>query len=223
MPHSGSDGYSPTFDVENPGLGCPKAELGSTKELCGLGIAQGKVRNLGMELSFGGFQIAVLVAFVVITICLVSIFAAVATQARRNVTYERVSDTGYRLRRYWFGFLTVLLGSGLVISVGFLPYGESAGPKTEVEVTGYQFNWTVTPAEVPAGTTAIFNVTSSDVNHGLGLYDPKGRLIGNVQAMPDYHNQVEFKLDEPGTYVISCLEYCGLNHHRMIREFEVTP
>lgn len=176
-----------------------------------------------MDLSFGGFQIAVLVGFLVISACLVAIFTGVAVQARRNVAYERVSDTGYRLRRYWLAFLIVFLGAGLIVSAAFLPYGESAGPKTEVKVTGYQFNWTVRPDRIPAGTTAVFDVTAADVNHGLGLYDPQGRLIGNVQAMPDYHNRVEIKLDEPGTYVISCLEYCGLNHHRMIREFEVTP
>lgn len=176
-----------------------------------------------MDLSFGSFQVAVLIAFLVISACLVAIFTAVAIQARRNVAYEIVSDTGYRLRRFWLAFLVVFLGTALVISIVFLPYGESAGPKTEVKVTGYQFNWTVTPDQVPAGTTVVFDVTASDVNHGLGLYDPGGELIGNVQAMPDYHNRVEFQLDNPGTYVFACLEYCGLNHHRMIREFEVTP
>lgn len=176
-----------------------------------------------MDLSFGGFQVAVLIGFLVISASLVAIFAGVAVQARRNVAYEVVADTGYRLRRYWLTFLIVFLGTGLVVSVAFLPYGESAGPKTEVKVTGYQFNWTVTPDAVPAGTTALFDVTASDVNHGLGFYDPKGRLIGNVQAMPGYHNQLELKLEEPGTYTFSCLEYCGIDHHRMIRKFEVTP
>lgn len=176
-----------------------------------------------MDLSFGGFQVAVLVGFLVISAFLVAIFTAVAIQARRNVAYETVSDTGYRLRTFWLAFLIVFLGTALVISIGYLPYGESAGPKTEVKVVGYQFNWTVTPDQVPAGTTVAFDVTASDVNHGLGLYNPKGELIGNVQAMPDYHNKLEMKLDDPGTYVFGCLEYCGLDHHRMIRKFEVTP
>ena len=176
-----------------------------------------------MDLSFGSFQIAVLIGFLVISGCLVAIFTGVALQARRNVAYEVVSDKGYRLRNYWLAFLVVLLGTGLVISVAFLPYGESAGPKTDVEVTGYQFNWTVTPDQVPAGSTVVFDVTSTDVNHGLGIYNPRGELVGNVQAMPGFHNRLELKLDDPGTYVFGCLEFCGLNHHRMIREFEVTP
>ncbi len=175
-----------------------------------------------MDLSFGSTQVAVLVAFLAISAVLVSIFTAVAIQARRNVTYEAVAGGGYRLRRYWLAFLGVLLATGLVLSVAFLPYGKSAGPSTTVEVTGYQFNWNVTPDTVPAGTAVTFDVTASDVNHGLGIYDPGGVLIANVQAMPGYHNELELTLDEPGTYMFGCLELCGLDHHRMIREFEVT-
>ncbi len=176
-----------------------------------------------MDLSFGGFQVAVLIGFLVISGCLVAIFSAVAVKSRRNVDFAEVTDTGYRLRRFWLAFLGVLLGTGLVLSIAFMPYGEGAGPTTRVKVSGYQFNWTVSPDSVPAGTLVDFDVTSSDVNHGLGLYDPGGVLIGNVQAMPEYHNQLSLRLDEPGTYTFSCLEYCGLDHHRMIRQFEVTP
>jgi heme/copper-type cytochrome/quinol oxidase subunit 2 len=41
--------------------------------------------------------------------------------------------------------------------------------------------------------------------------------------MPDYENVMSLRLDKPGTYVFGCLEYCGLRHHMMLREFEVTP
>ena len=39
-----------------------------------------------------------------------------------------------------------------------------------------------------------FDVTSVDVNHGFGVYDPNGRLIGSVQAMPGYTNELELDL-----------------------------
>ena len=29
--------------------------------------------------------------------------------------------------------------------------------------------------------------------------------------------------DEPGTYRILCLEYCGVGHHRMVAQLEVVP
>lgn len=176
-----------------------------------------------MDLSFGSFQIAVLIGFLFISTCLIGIFVGVARNSRRNVEFEVVTDTGYRLRRAWLALLVVVLGTGLILSLSFLPYGESAGPTERVKVTAYQFNWSVSPEQVPAGTIVDFEVTSSDVNHGLGLYDPDGVLIGNVQAMPEYTNVMSLRLDKPGTYVFGCLEYCGLQHHMMLREFEVTP
>lgn len=176
-----------------------------------------------MDLSFGGFQIAVLIGFLVVSGCLLAIFGAVAWQARRNVEYGAVTRTGYRLRLVWLIFLVVLLGTGVALSIAFRPYGQAANQAMTVEVSGYQFNWSVKPDRVPAGTEVVFDVTATDVNHGLGLYDPDGVLIGNVQAMPGYENRLSLTLERPGTYVFACLEFCGVGHHVMVRTFEVTP
>lgn len=179
-----------------------------------------------MELSFGGFQLVVLAAFLVVTVALAAIFALVARQAKRNVEFELVTDTGYRLRRYWLGFLALLLGSGVVFALFVLPY-PSASKTSEtdatVRVSGGQFYWSTNPSTVKAGTNVDFDVTSADVNHGFGLYDPDGVVIGIVQAMPDYHNHLELKLEKAGTYMIACMEFCGFKHHDMLLEFEVTP
>ncbi|HMU28279.1 MAG TPA: hypothetical protein PKA56_02660 [Solirubrobacterales bacterium] len=176
-----------------------------------------------MEVTFGGFQIAVLAAFLFVALSLVAIFAVVARQARRNVEFAEVTDTGYRLRRYWFAFLCVLLGSGVVLSLFFLPYPDNAKSGATVNVSGGLFYWSMSPDTFKAGSDVTFDVTSSDVNHGLGVYDPDGVLVGSVQAMPGYQNQLDLTLDEPGTYMLACLEYCGYKHHEMMREFEVTP
>ena len=176
-----------------------------------------------MDVSFGEFQLVVLAAFTFAMLFLITIFVTVARQSRRNVDASVVTETGYKLRRIWLSFLVIFFGTGVVVSLFFMPYGHNDEPVANVAVTGYQFNWTVDPAVVPAGSEVVFDVTSSDVNHGLGIYDPDGVLIGNVQAMPEYHNKLELKLDKPGKYTLSCLEYCGLDHHRMIRYFEVRP
>ena len=57
-----------------------------------------------------------------------------------------------------------------------------------------------------------FDVTSVDVNHGFGVYDPSGRLIGSVQAMPGYTTSSTSRFHELGEYRIRCFEYCGLSH-----------
>ena len=109
------------------------------------------------------------------------------------------------------------------ISLFDLPYasGGAAG-RTVVKVTGGQFFWSLQPDKVPAGTRVRFDVTAVDVNHGFGLYDPHGHLIGSVQAMPGYHNKLDLTVSQVGVYRIRCLEYCGLNHSTMESSFTVT-
>jgi heme/copper-type cytochrome/quinol oxidase subunit 2 len=41
--------------------------------------------------------------------------------------------------------------------------------------------------------------------------------------MPGYHNRLAVTLEHAGRYTIACFEYCGLDHHVMIRELEVVP
>ena len=91
-----------------------------------------------------------------------------------------------------------------------------------VRVTGGQFFWSLSPDRVPAGTRVRFDVTSIDVIHGFGLYDPDGHLIGSVQALPGYHNELDLTLSEAGVYRIRCLELCGVGHSSMQNTFTVT-
>lgn len=176
-----------------------------------------------LDPSYGGFQIAVAVTFVAVAAAIGLFFAFAARQASRDIPFERVRDAAYRARPLWLGFLAVLLGGTVVVTLFFTPFrDDKAEANVTVKVVGGQFYWSVTPKTVPAGSDVVFEVTAADVNHGFGLYDPEGQVIANVQAMPGYTNDLEVKLDDPGTYVISCLEFCGLKHHIMAREFEVT-
>ena len=174
-----------------------------------------------MTPSFGEPQIAVGAAFAALALALALTFWTIARNASRDVPAETVRRSAYRLRRYWLGFLVLLLGGAVGGSLFLLPYSPSEASAT-VKVSGGQFYWSMSPPTVEAGSSITFEVSSVDVNHGFGVYDPHGRLLGNVQAMPGYHNRLQLGLEEPGTYLISCLEFCGVGHHEMTREFEVT-
>lgn len=174
-----------------------------------------------MRPSFGEPQTLIAIIFGVIALLLAVTFAIVARQSRGDTPFEKVRDTGYRIRRFWLAFLVVLLTTGVVVSLFFLPNSSDAAPSQTVTVTGGQFYWSMSADKFTAGSTVEFDVTSADVNHGFGVYAPDGRLIGSTQAMPGFHNHLDIDLDEPGTYTISCLELCGLQHHDMMRTFEV--
>ena len=174
-----------------------------------------------MTLEYGEPQVAIAIVFGVLALAIVLVTLVVAAHAKEDVPLEGVQRTGYRLRRPWLAFL----GGLLVVAVGFsfflLPYASGRSPGATVKVSGGQFYWRIEPAVLPPGTKVRFDVTSVDVNHGFGVYDPKGRLIGSVQAMPGYTNRLELTFHVLGEYRIRCFEYCGLSHHNMVAAFRV--
>ncbi len=130
----------------------------------------------------------------------------------------------YLLRRL---LLIGLIGLGIVITVATLPpppyTAQTQRPDgaQEVEVVGAMWYWQLSRAQVQSGRPVLFNVTSADVNHGLGIYDQDLRLLTQTQAMPGYVNKLAYTFTQPGTYSLMCLEYCGLVHHGMMGTLEV--
>jgi cytochrome c oxidase subunit II len=176
-----------------------------------------------VSVHYGDPQIAIGAVFAVLALVLAGAFLVIGVQAGSVASDERVHRVGYWLRRRWLALLLVIGVLVVGISLFDLPYA-SGGPRgrTVVKVTGGQFFWSLAPDRVPVGTRIRFDVTSLDVNHGFGLYDPRGHLIGSVQAMPGYHNNLDLSLNQAGVYRIRCLELCGLNHSTMQSTFTVT-
>ena len=176
-----------------------------------------------MSLHYGTPQIVIGGVFVMLTVLLASAFLLIGFHAGTDVSVERVHRVGYWLRKRWLALLVAVGVLAVGISLLDLPYatGGTTG-RTVVKVTAGQFFWSLEPDRVPVGTRVRFDLTSVDVNHGFVLYTPRGRLIGSVQAMPGYHNQLDLTMNEPGTYRIRCGEYCGLDHSTMDGSFTVT-
>jgi cytochrome c oxidase subunit 2 len=176
-----------------------------------------------VSLHYGDPQIAIGAVFAALALLLAVAFFVIGVQAGTEVGFQRVHDVAYWLRKRWLALLLVIGVVVVGISLFDLPYA-SGGPggRTVVKVTGGQFFWSLIPDQVLVGTRIRFDVTSIDVNHGFGLYDPHGHLIGSVQAMPGYHNELDLTLGEAGVYRIRCLELCGLNHSTMQNTFTVT-
>jgi cytochrome c oxidase subunit 2 len=174
-----------------------------------------------MALEYGELQLAVLIVFLLLALAIAAVVIVVAADTFRDAPLEEVQRTGYRWRNPWLGFLVAL--GVVVVGASFLllPYASGGEPGTTIEVSGGQFFWSIDPTEVPAHTAVRFDVTSVDVNHGFGIYDPDGRLLGSTQAMPGYTNRLDLTFDKPGAYLVRCLEYCGLSHHLMQAGFQV--
>jgi cytochrome c oxidase subunit II len=177
-----------------------------------------------VSLHYGEPQVAIGVVFAVLAVLLGAAFVVIGLQAGSEVGFQRVHDVGYWLRKRWLALLAAIGVVVVGISLFDLPYASGgSGGRTVVKVTAGQFFWSLQPERVPVGTRVRFDVTSVDVNHGFGLHDPHGHLIGSVQAMPGYHNTLDLTLNDPGVYQIRCLELCGLNHATMNGSFSVVP
>ncbi len=153
-------------------------------------------------------------------------FMIVALKSQqREEDFPSITRSAYKVRTIFF---VAFLISGVAIAgltLSHLPYDAHEHLNKEavnVNVMGHQWRWEIDRTELPVNTPIVFNVSSSDVNHGFAIYNEDLKLLTQTQAMPGYINKLTYTFDKPGTYKILCLEYCGLAHHAMLSELIVT-
>lgn len=156
---------------------------------------------------------------------IVIIFGWVALKSKEKRDYEPIKKKWYKARTFYGSVLVIVMLAVTIYTLRDLPYnqpvyGEGNEP-TVVQVEAFQFGWNLSETEFSVGEPIEFEVTAADVTHGFGIYDEEMNLIAQTQAMPEYTNTVYITFDEPGTYEILCMEYCGLAHHLMIEEIVV--
>ncbi len=162
---------------------------------------------------------------VLVIAAIAAVFFTVRLRSDQAAEYGGVQTFAYRIRAQLFWSLVVLGVGIMAVTLRDLPYaraGEPAAPQV-VTATGFQWYWELGGRKsVVAGQPVEFQITSADVNHGMGIYDVNTRLLAQAQAMPGYVNRLRYTFEKPGKYRLMCLEYCGLAHHDMISELDVT-
>ncbi|NUM88007.1 MAG: hypothetical protein HUU37_02275, partial [Bdellovibrionales bacterium] len=137
----------------------------------------------------------------------------------------------YRFRRILFVSGSMLVMALLTLTIPKSPYADSSStPDRVIYVSAMQFSFAFTnepvaskedmgaqivDLEISRGSLVEFRVTSLDATHGFAIYNPKGAIFAQTQAMPGYTNRLRVRFDEPGKYPVLCLEYCGAAHHMM--------
>lgn len=157
-----------------------------------------------------------------------SLFSESGKEMKKRIQKRRIV--------FFVGF-GIFLATLLMFSFSVLPYPEYHGkPDKIVSVVAIQWDWVMgmgvtdkTPAEfsgyneisLPVNKRIKFIVTSGDVNHNFGIYNNKGVLLAQTQAMPQYRNELVYAFTQKGDYFILCLEYCGLGHGFMMGTIHV--
>lgn len=181
-------------------------------------------------------QTSILILFLVLAAAISVIFLMVYQSSLGTNPSEKGLSKPLKAR-FWFTLtLFVVLSAVALATIPKSPYYVFADetPSRVIHVSSMQFAFIMSSnaidpkspkgdpsIELPANELIEFRVTSLDVNHGFAIYDPSDRLIGQTQAMPGYVNSLRVKFQNPGTYSILCLEYCGMAHHGMRSSFTV--
>ena len=153
------------------------------------------------------------------------LFAVTALRNQKSPNAEALVNRSYRIRTWAFWIIVAGVTPVMLYTLTLLPYGAAAhddGNVQTVEVTGRMWQWDIDPGKVEADRPVRFRVTSEDVNHGFAIYDAEQTLLAQTQAMPGYTNTLEYTFEEPGTYRVLCMEYCGIAHHKMETTITVT-
>lgn len=155
-------------------------------------------------------------------------FAYVALRSgKRRPDYATLATRAYRWRTGLFWLLVLTFFPVMIYNLFDLPYGSAESraqaPARTITAIGHMWYWELDEDEVTQGELVEIRVSSADVNHGFGIYDPSMRLVAQTQAMPGYVNTVRHRFDQAGDHRVLCLEYCGLVHHNMMAEIHVKP
>jgi cytochrome c oxidase subunit 2 len=171
-------------------------------------------------------QILLMVSFGILGAIWTAIWVWVLVSARHPAPQVQVEAELPILRRRLLYISMALVVAIFLVSIYWLPYafirrGVDGQPVIKIQVLGQQWVWTFSQTEVPVNVPVEFDVTSGDVNHGFGIYDPEGHLIAQTQAMPGYTNRLIFTFEQPGDYIVRCLELCGTPHFLMASHITV--
>lgn len=94
-------------------------------------------------------------------------------------------------------------------------------PAENVSVTARMWSFEISDRSLPAGEPVRFTAESADTVHSFAVYDPDGDLLFTRMLIPGTTQAITHSFDEPGTYTVRCLEYCGRGHSAMRDELEV--
>lgn len=162
----------------------------------------------------------VFVTLIVLGAVWTACWAFVLVRSRHPFPFEHLERSETTIRLVLLGVLAIVSIALFAVTIRWLPFPNTriarvGAPQIDVRAVGMQWSWEISRRELPAGVPIAFAVGSRDVNHDFAIYDPGGRLLAQVQAMPGYTNHLVYVFPRAGEYTVRCLEYCGLGHHTM--------
>jgi cytochrome c oxidase subunit 2 len=86
----------------------------------------------------------------------------------------------------------------------------------ELTVADHEFSLPEEQLAIGCGETVRFNVLSSDLTYGFGLFRPDNSMLLQMQVVPGHDNELLWTFTKNGSYAIRSTEYSGPAGHQMI-------
>lgn len=166
---------------------------------------------------YGMYQEAAWFTTIIFIAGIIGVFIYVLISSGEKEAYAPVKKKWHYVQNFYFIALVIVLGIATAITLQDLPFERAKAQENQevVDAVAMQFAFDLSKNEFEVGQPIELKVTSKDVNHGFGIYDENMVLIAQTQALPEYTNSIYVTFDEPGTYKVLCMEYCGIAHHLM--------
>jgi cytochrome c oxidase subunit 2 len=173
------------------------------------------------------FLIAVVIFVMVEGLLLYMVFR----YRRRGAQDELPTQThgNNRLELIWTAIPALIVTAMFVVSMNVLNtvQARSDEPGVTVDVTAFQWQWTFAYPDnglsftgagkegpemvVPVDEPILVRLNAADVIHSF--YVPA--FFTKLDVVPGRTNELEFTVEQPGTYGGQCAEFCGLSHADM--------
>lgn len=130
---------------------------------------------------------------------------------------KRGSRVSHRLFFGFFGLL-VLIGVSLhVITYNTIPWvsrdlhNGSIEPDQSIAITvaDHEFMLPEGGVTIQCGETVLFDVTSTDLTYGFGLFRTDNSMVFQMQVVPGHPNSILWEFDRDASYTIRSTEYSG--------------
>jgi cytochrome c oxidase subunit II len=136
----------------------------------------------------------------------------------RRVTQEGESkDMKPAFFYTWVGFLIVLGVSLHFVTYYTIPWKPMDMHRAHIQpdkifniaIESHSFKLPSEKLEITCNQKVLFNVTSSDLTYGFGLFREDHSMLFQMQVVPGHNNDILWEFDKPGVYTIRSTEYSG--------------
>jgi cytochrome c oxidase subunit 2 len=79
----------------------------------------------------------------------------------------------------------------------------------DIGVAAHRFTLPADTLQAGCHEKVLFNVTSSDLTYGFGLFRQDHSMVFQMQVVPGHRNDILWQFDTPGVYTIRSTEYSG--------------